>query len=207
VLTRSFFAFLLFALPVAVAQAQWFGDSSQTFSSTYEEGVQRGYADIIRSHGMNNLLTSQAAVQIEQARKAYIENQMKATQTYFEMRRYNTEARRASRSTPLSMEQYVRLARQQAPEPLTTSQLDPLTGAIGWPAPLRQPKYEALRRRIDRLFQDRATGYIVYGEIEKACQELEALLKEDVMQFPANDYLAAKKFLDSLAWAARGVQS
>src|SRR4051812_24251793 len=115
------------------ARAQYFGDSSQTFSSTVEEGAQRGYADVVRSYGMANLLNSQAANQFEQARRAYIENRLKATQSYFEMRRYNEEARRAMRSTPLSMEQYVRLAREQAPEPLTATQLDPLTGTISWP--------------------------------------------------------------------------
>ena len=189
------------------ASAQYFGDSGQTFSSTVEEGIQRGHADVVRSYGMANLLNSQAANQIEQARRAYIENRLKATQTYFEMRRYNEEARRAMRSTPLSLEQYVRLAREQAPEPLTATQLDPLTGTISGPAPLRAPAYEAFRRRIERLFQDRATGYMVYGEIHQAVLEFQDALKQAVDALPANDYVDAKKFLDSLAWAARGVQS
>jgi hypothetical protein len=191
----------------ATTHAQYFGDSVQTFSSTLEEGVQRGHADVVRSYGMANLLNSQAANQFEQARKAYIENRLRATQTYFEMRRYNEEARRAMRSTPLSMEQYVRLAQVEAPEPLTATQLDPLTGTISWPAPLRSPEYEPLRQRIERLFQDRATGYVVYGEIQQVVAEFLEKLKLDLEKFPSNDYVLARKFLDSLAWAARGVQS
>src|SRR5262245_55227841 len=93
-------AALLVVLPMSAAQAQWWGNSGY-HSSTLEEGVQRGYADVVRSYGMANLLNSQAAGNFEQARKAYIENQLNATQTYFEMRRYNTEARRAERGTPL----------------------------------------------------------------------------------------------------------
>jgi hypothetical protein len=200
-------AVLLAAALAPPASGQYFGDSGQTFSSTAEEGIQRGYADVVRSYGMANLLNSQAANQMEQARKAYIENRLKATQTYFEMRRYNEESRRALRSTPLSMEQYVRLAREQAPEPLTATQLDPLTGTISWPAPLRAPAYEPMRKRIERLFQDRATGYVVYGEIYRAVQEFQDALKLQVDALPANDYVDSKKFLDSLAWAARGVQS
>jgi hypothetical protein len=196
---------LLVFVFTAAAQAQY--EPSYSYASTLEEGAQRGYADVVRSVGMANLLNSQAANQIEQARKQYIENQMKATQTYFEMRRYNTEARRAARSTPLSMEQYVRLARQQAPEPLTATQLDPLTGSVNWPPPLRKPEYEQLRRRVERLFQDRATGYVVYGEIQQACDEFSAHLKADTNLFPPNDFIAARKFLDSLAWASRGDQS
>lgn len=196
--------FSLMILSAAALRAQGFGDSSMPYSSTLEEGAQRGYADIVRSVGMANLLTGQAAVQVEQARKAYIENQARATQTYFELRRYNAEARHR---TPLSLDQYVRLARDLAPDPLTATQLDPLTGTVSWPAPLRIPQYEAFRQRLDRLFQDRATGYLVYGEIQQTVQEFEAQLKADLMRFPPDDYIVAKKFLDSLAWAARGVQS
>ena len=204
--SRMLFVAMVCLAPV-VAQAQYFGDSAQPFSSTLEEGVQRGYADVVRSFGMANLLNSQAANQLEQARKAYIENRLRATQTYFEMRRYNAEARQAMRSTPLSMEQYVRLARESAPDQLTATQLDPLTGTISWPAPLRLPEYEALRQRIERLFQDRATGYIVYGEIQNVVNEFLEKLKLDLDKFPPNDYVIARKFLDSLAWAARAVQS
>jgi hypothetical protein len=193
-------------LPLA-AQAQYFGDSSQTFSSTADEGVQRGYADIVRSYGMASLLNAQSVNQIEQARKQYIENQGKAVQTWIDAHRYNNEYRRSLRPTPLSLEQYVRLAREQAPEPLTATQLDQLTGSISWPAALRKPEYEAFRKRIDRLFGDRATGYAVYGEIPAACEEFAERVNADIMSFPPNDYIAAKKFLESLAWTARAVQS
>jgi hypothetical protein len=206
VATRIVCLAVILLAPMA-AEAQYFGDSTQPFSSTLEEGMQRGYADVVRSYGMANLLNSQAANQYEQARKAYIENRLRATQTYFEMRRYNNEARQAMRSTPLSMEQYVRLAREAGPEQLTATQLDPLTGTISWPAPLRLPEYEAYRQRIERLFQDRATGYVVYGEIQKVVNEFLEQLKLDLEKFPPNDYVNARKFLDSLAWAARGIQS
>jgi hypothetical protein len=194
------------AMPVG-AQAQTFGDSSQTFSSTLEEGMQRGYADVVRAYGMTTLLDAQAVNQIQQARRQYIENQMRAAQVYVDANRYMQEFRRSNRPAPLSLEQYVRLAREAAPEPLTATQLDQLTGMVTWPAPLRKPEYETFRRHIDRLFQERATGYAVYGEIPAACEEFAEKLRADIMQFPPGDYVAAKKFLESLAWTARGVQS
>jgi len=193
---------LIFLVPCA-AHAQW---GYSYHASTAEEGIQRGYADVVRSQGMANLLNAQAATQAQQARSQYLDNRNKATQTYFEMRRYNTEARKAERSTPLSMEQYVRLAREEAPATLTPTQLDSLTGAINWPAPLRKPEYAAFRSKIEKLFQDRALGYVGYNDIHIACQEFQARLQADIMQFQAQDYVAAKKFLDSLIYAARGVQ-
>lgn len=217
---RTQLAAVLIALGAAGAQAQVYtpggvgvapafgGGWYQGYhSSTAEEGIQRGYADIVRSQGMANLLNSQAAKEYELARREYLDNRLKATQTYFEMRRINAEARKAERSSPLSHEQYVRIARQMAPRPLTTTQLDPLTGAIGWPGPLRKAEYEPLRQRLDRLFQERATGYVVYGEIQKTSDEFLAQLKADLEKFAPSDYIAAKSFLESLAYAARAVQS
>ena len=173
-------------------------------SSTYAEGVQRGYADMLRSQGMANLLNSEASKNYEDARKKYMENRMQATQTYFEMRRYNTEARRAEKASPLSMEGYVRLARQQAPAQLSTSQLDPLTGTINWPAQLRQPEYAALRASVEKLFHDRAAGVADPTAIAKACEAFQDQLKADISKFPgANEYTAAKNFLSSLSYVSR----
>jgi len=172
-------------------------------ASTVEEGVQRGYADILRSQGMANLLNSQAAQGFEAARKDYLQNRMLATQTYFEMRRYNTEARRAERPSPLSMEGYVRLAHQQAPAQLSTSQLDPLTGAINWPAPLRKNEYAELRKKVEALYRNWAAGLADYAAIDAVAKEFQDVLQADLPNFAANDYLAAKNFLASLSYAAR----
>lgn len=211
---KTFLALGIVCLICTTASAQYrggrygrYGGYGGYHSSTAEEGIQHGYADVVRSYGMANLLNSQAATQIEQARRAYIENRLKATQTYFEMSRYNAEARRGMRSPPLTMEQYVRLAREQAPEALTATQLDPLTGTISWPVPLRIADYETFRHRIERLFQDRAAGYVQYGEIQRVCGEFLEQLQLDVEKFTPNDYVAVRKFIDSLEWAARGVQS
>jgi hypothetical protein len=61
------------ALPDS-AQAQYYGGPGgswyqPSFSSTLEEGMQRGYADIVRSRGMANLMNSQAAKEYELARR------------------------------------------------------------------------------------------------------------------------------------------
>jgi hypothetical protein len=196
-------ACFLMVLPSAV-YAQYYGEGYH--SSTLEEGIQRGHADVVRSYGMANLLNSQAAQGFQQAQKDYLDNRKKATETYFEMRRYHDEAVKAQRSPPLSMDQYVRLAREHAPERLTTTQLDPLTGAVNWPAALRIPEYAPFRAHIERLLHDRAAGYAVYGEIPNACQQFSQQLQADIMKFQPQDYLNGKKFLESLTHSARGVQ-
>src|SRR5205814_1128107 len=106
-----------------------------------------------------------------------------------------------------TMEQYVRLANQQAPDGLTATQLDPLTGHVAWPAALKKSEYETLRGQVERLFQDRAHGYTDYSEIVKACQAFQDRLKTDLTIFSVNEYAAAKKFLESLSLAARSAQT
>jgi hypothetical protein len=193
-------------VPCVAAQAQYYTEP-YNYSSTLEEGIQRGYADVVRAYGMANLLNSQAMGQVEQARKQYIENQVKATQAYFELRRYMAEARHAERPMPLSLEQYVRLARDSAPAPLTATQLDPLTGVINWPKPLMLPEFTGFRQRIDQLFQQRASGYIVFLPAQKAIQEFIDVLNSQANVFDAKDFVASRRFLDSLLIAAKGVQS
>jgi len=177
------------------------------YGSSYYEDPARGYADVVRSYGMNHLLNSKATKTYEEARREYLENRLKATKTYFDMRRYNEEARRAERSTPLSMEQYVRLARQQAPSRLSVSQLDPFTGKVSWPTVLQRPEYDEFRGSIDTLFSVRASGAVLsYGEIDKACEQFLAALKRDVETFDQKDYILAKNFVQSLAYESQLVQ-
>jgi hypothetical protein len=219
----SLAALLAFAaLPVALAEtppyvpggtypSTTYGPSGpyylQHHASTYEEGAQRGYADVVRSYGMANLLNSEAARNWEQARRDYMENRLKAAQTYFEMRSYNDSYRRSLRSPPLSMDQYVRLARQQAPDRLSVSQLDPFTGSIHWPAPLLRPEYAEYRERIERLFLSRAQGTaLVHGQIAKAVEEFQVVLKADIETFKQPEYALARNFLDSLGFESQLVQ-
>lgn len=209
-MTTRLVALLIVLAPAAAATGQVFdnyGGGYSYHSSTAEEGIQRGYADIVRSQGMANLLNSQAAKEWEGARKEYIDNRLRATQTYFDMRRVNADYRESQRSSPLSMESYVRLARQQAPDPLSTSQLDSLSGAIGWPSALRKENYGPLRQQLDKLFQQRAGGHLDYQGIHAACDEMLAQLKSEIMALPTNEYVTAKKFIESLDYTARIARS
>jgi hypothetical protein len=205
---RTIFAALAMVLITApLAQAQYYGGGWGYHSSTLQEGAQRGFADVIRSAGAANLLNSEATSKYEDARKKYLENRLQATQTYFDMRRLNTEARRSERSLPLSTEAYARLARQQAPERLSVSQLDPLTGTIVWPAPLRRPEYDAPRLELERLYTERANGTSLnYDDIQVACDKFQQQIKADLPKFEPNDFIRAKKFIDSLAYEPKVAQ-
>src|SRR5438876_9303394 len=97
---RSFLlaGIVAFAVSLTSAQAQY-GDGGYAApyyaSSTVEGDFAHGYADLVRSAGVFNLLTSKAFENYEKARQENIRNRLLWTQTYFEMRRINDEYRRA----------------------------------------------------------------------------------------------------------------
>src|SRR5205814_7688592 len=91
---------------------------------TVEGSVAHGYADLVRSAGAYNLMTSEAYKNYEDARKKNIENRLQWTQTYFEMRRINDEYRRAQyERDKRTQEDFIRYAQAAAPKRLASSQL------------------------------------------------------------------------------------
>ena len=103
-------------------------------ASTAEQGMMTGMAEMMQAAGARNLMNSQALGFVEDARRKNISNRMYGTDAYFQMRKTNREARAAETGPPPTREDLERFARARAPERLSPSELDPLTGAISWPS-------------------------------------------------------------------------
>lgn len=177
-------------------------------ASTPAEGYARGMADMTRAAGQANLMNSAAAINAEEARSLELDNRLKATDTYFEMRRINREARDAERRPPPSSEVAFRRAQEVTPPELSATQLDRVTGQIEWPMLLMQDRYAQTRVELERLFEIRSEeggsiGMDTYQEILAACNRLKAELKANIRDYPPNDYLSASRFIDSLSFEAR----
>lgn len=197
---------LLLALGAGnVADAQWGYPSYH--SSTAAEGAQRGFADVVRSAGEANLNNSQAAISYEQARSMNMQNHLQYTETYFQMRQMNRQARAAESGPRLSTEQLFRIAQQQAPNRLSNSDVDPLTGDITWPIVLEDEPFAQYRERLNALFAERANsgGAVSIGEMQEIRRTTDAALAElqaNIRNYPTNDYMQARRFLQSLAFSA-----
>ena len=197
-------------LPSATAQETsrtgypWFPGYVQHHASTYEEGVQRGFADIVRSAGAANLMNSEAAKNYEQARRMKIDNRVYGTEKYFQLRQINRAVRAAERGRKPTMEDLIRYAEQRAPDRLSPSGLDPLTGVISWPALLRSEAYRADREKLELLYASRsATGYLTaeqVAEVGAAIDSISAELKRKLSTYRPQLYSEAKEFLKSLAY-------
>lgn len=183
--------------------AQYYGYPVESHASTVEEGIANGMANIISSTGAANLMNAQAATEAEKARSEYIRNRMLATEAYFNMRRANEAFRKETQGKPLSMEQYVRLSKLEAPERMSPSELDTFNGKIYWPPQLMADAYAAQRKELERLYNRRALGDLsTYGPIKMATGDLLSVLKRDIDKFAPQDYVRAKNFVESLGYEA-----
>ncbi len=181
---------------------------SDSHASTPGESYARGIADMTRSAGQANLLNSVAAGNYEEARSMELDNRLKTTETYFEMRRVNREARDAERRPPPSSEIAFRRAREVTPDQLTVTQLDRVTGRIQWPRVLMDERYARTRGQLDTLYAQRSDangniGMDTYRKLLATCDRLKAELKKNIRDYLPNDYVKATKFIDSLAFEAR----
>lgn len=203
---------LILAVGISLAWAQPYEVAPATYgeyhhASTAAEGALRGMASVARSAGSYNLQTSQAAINMTEAQRNYIQNRDEATDTYFQMRAANKEYRAQERGPRPSMEALVRYAQAGKPERLSPSELDTVAGTISWPPLLQTDRYAASRSKLEKLFAKRTDqGVISYEDQRQIGEATKAMLKElkgQVRDVPQMDYIAAKRFIESLAYEAR----
>ena len=176
-------------------------------ASTVAEGRARGMADIIRAEGMARVDTSEAAINMTEARKNEIDNRKQWTQTYFDMRRMNREAREAERGPKRTKEDWIRLAQAGGPQRLSPSELDSVGGKLSWPILLRKDEYAKERAVVDTAFTNRATTGVIspadYEAVRKATDSISKTMKKEIQKVSSLDYITAKRFLRNLSHESR----
>jgi hypothetical protein len=122
------------------------------------------------------------------------------------MRATNKAATAAERGPTPTMEQLARYAKEGVPKPLSTSQLNPVSGGLNWPSALQQPGFQAQRNEIDQLLATQARyGALGYADQTKVRQTIDVMfdqLKSQIDQIPPMDYVACRSFLRSVNYAA-----
>jgi hypothetical protein len=176
-------------------------------SSTIAGDYARGYADEVRAAGEAELNDSIAAGHYANARSKEIDNRLKATQTYFQMRDINKKWTEANKTPPLTQEEAYRWAKALSPKRAGSTQLDPVTGKIAWPIILRDAPYQSAIDQLDAIFAARATQGTLngdqYAEVQKLHDEIVATMTQNAKNYKDYDIIAAKNLIDSLAFEAR----
>jgi hypothetical protein len=172
-------------------------------ASTHAEGYLRGWADVIRSWGQRNYLDTKALINIEEARSRHIDNRLRSTAAYFEMRQINRSARAAEAGPRVDGEQARRYASMGVPKRASAHEVDPDTGAINWPELLEGPEFASYREYLNEMFAARQQGADNTSKIQTTTKKMLNELKTKAGSVDTASYMAAKRFIESLAYEAR----
>ncbi|MCE9631201.1 MAG: hypothetical protein K8S94_10880 [Planctomycetia bacterium] len=187
------------------ASAQWgMGYNRGGYASTAGQAAAYGMSEMMRAQGYENMQNSEAAKNWEEAKTLEIQNRLRWTETYFDMRKENKERRADEAGPRVTQEQAIRMAKMAAPPRLGSTQLDPVTGHIEYPMILTDKVYTPYREQLDTLFTRRAESggsiqYSDYQAIQTTVSDFVGALKKRVKEYAAGDYGKARTFLDSLA--------
>ncbi len=169
--------------------------------------AMQGMASVVNAKGNYNLSTSAAAMNMTQAQKQEIQNWSSFTNTYFDLRATNRKARADERGKSLTEEQLNRIAQAGAPKPVTAQQVDPVSGRIAWPDALQLDPFREHEATVEAAFVERAKyGTMPWQEVQNVQAATNAMLDDlagMIRDMPSGDYMLAKRFLQSLAYAAR----
>ncbi|MEX2560336.1 MAG: hypothetical protein WD403_10500, partial [Pirellulales bacterium] len=172
------------------------------------EGYLRGWADVYRSQGLYNLYTSEAAVNLEEARSRRIDNHQKKVETYFALSDLNASYRASQRRPAATPEMVSQWNDARRPQRLAPEQLEPSLGGIQWPHALTDEAFAESRAALEELYAGRTPSNSGLGsrsgsEIKKAARRLQTELNAKVKTLSTDEFIQAKKFIDSLAYEAR----
>lgn len=210
---RSLTALLLLPVLASAAYAQYYdygyyGRYGGRHASTAAEGYARGMADMIRSAGSYNLDTSRAAINVEQARREYLENRDLAQQIWFDMRRRNDAYREENRRPRITSEQLFRINAQRAPQRLSQDDYDPVTGELYWPYLLRAEVYEPFRVVVDQGYQTRSQAgsfrdHQSHQTVVEAVDVMYEELRKRIRDYEPQEYVDANRFMEKLTYDVR----
>ncbi len=196
------------SLAANVADAQFVSGSLSRsyYHRSYGYGSGNSMSSLIRAQGQVAASNAQATLNYEKARSQYLANQKQWAENYFKMKeeRQEHDAREREKNK-LSPETQAEIAKIGLPHPLGSDALDPVTGHITWPATLQASDYSKQREELDRLFEQRAQTSQAEGltnKIRAATDAMTSHLRSNIEKMPAGDYMTARKFLDSLDYAA-----
>lgn len=164
-------------------------------------------AALVKSVSEAQMNQAKAIETMETTRAKVLENDLKAATNYYEKKKlYDAyQALQRERERP-TREDLIRYSREAAPERPAEFQLS--RGVIQWPGILQREEFLDERIQLDALFAKRQfaarqAGSEVSHEVQTAANQMRGKLRDMVATLSPTDYVAARKFIDSLAYEAQ----
>jgi hypothetical protein len=179
------------------------GVKSYRHASTAAEGFLRGWADLYRADGERNYNNAGAALILEYARRAHLDNRLKYAEVFWAKRALyeaNQAAQRPPRREPVHSAANVKVV---VPPQL----VDPNQPGFLWPAGFNRPEFTQSIAQLTQLFAQRTPsnsglGSESHWKIRNATLTLRAELAHQIKSIPGYEYTEAKRFLDKIMYTA-----
>lgn len=163
-------------------------------------------ASVIANVASTNAAVGKAADDMERVRAMAMDNDLKAAKAFYDRRKmyvdYQTQhaAQRAKKD--------VARRSKATTERASVYEVDPLRGRIYWPSALKREEFTDARAQMDTLFAERKVRQAGLGsnfcrQAKMLTGEMRDQLRELVDDLSPAEYLAARKFLDTLSFEAQ----
>ena len=132
------------------------------------------------------------------------ETNRRQLENYYDAKEMNQAYRDSVRKPGPTAADLARFAAAGKPQDLSPSELDSTTGQIAWPVILQSDEFAAPRADLELLFaRQAATGQFgaeQHERLQRTTDHLLAELQTHIHEVEPGDYVAAKRFIESLAY-------
>lgn len=194
--------------PAGYGPGYGYGYGGGYYGTTRAQGALTGMASVIGARGEAAYNYSEAAINAQEARSQYIDNEVKWQHAYYEVRDNYNKYYEATYHQP-NKEKYQNFlanAKSGAPPKLTPTELDSSTGKVNWPRALLADDYAHDRTTIEDSMVVKAATSGGSGNDTKvvdATRSMQRTLKANISELPPQQYIEARKFLESLSYQTR----
>ena len=145
---------------------------------------------------------------LQQTRSLALDNDLKVAKTFYEKRKLHDGYRALKTRKRPGRDDLIRYSRDSGPARPSGYQLDPVRGKIIWPEVFKRDDFLEARTLMSSLFENRNVTNSGLGsqncrEIRSVAQQMREQLRSVVREMPPAEYMAARKFIDGLAFEAK----
>ncbi len=162
-----------------------------------------GMGNYIRSQGAYNQMTAAAMKDVQEAKSMALDNKLKASQTYEQMREVNQ--RYVAEKKAREAAAYSSTVPPPKRPRLSPSQLDPVSGEIRWPQVLLADQFKPYRDQLDALFKLRASdpSRVDYTQVRAVTDPMRNEYDKLIDSMQTNDFFAGRHFIEAVAEESR----
>jgi hypothetical protein len=167
--------------------------------------AQAGWITAVANANATNAKTLET---LQQVRGLALDNNLKVAKVFYDKRKLCEDYQKLNPRQRPTQESMSRYSQASVPKRPAQFELASTPGRIYWPDMLLDEEFSDGRIQLESLFAQRkagasAPGSSISGEVQTVAAQMREQLQAKIRQMSPEQYLAARRFLESLAYEAR----